>query len=124
MTLQAVGQERRRAVAGRAWPRWLTAEHPFPWLLPMAALLLSCGIYPLLYSVWLSFQDRSRITRQYEFAGLKQWQAAFADERHVAFAGRDLHLHRHRVGAAAGAWHGPGAAARQRPSRLRVKGAR
>jgi multiple sugar transport system permease protein len=44
-------------------------------------MLLSCGIYPLLYSVWLSFQDRSRITRQYEFAGLKQWQAAFADER-------------------------------------------
>ena len=62
-------------------PRWLTAEHPFPWLLPMFAMLLSCGIYPLLYSVWLSFQERSRVTRQYEFVGLKQWQAAFADER-------------------------------------------
>ncbi len=47
----------------------------------MFAMLLSCGIYPLLYSVWLSFQERSRVTRQYEFVGLKQWQAAFADER-------------------------------------------
>jgi multiple sugar transport system permease protein len=81
MTLQAEGRNVAGPLPARAWPRWLTAEHPLPWLLPMAAMLLSCGIYPLLYSVWLSFQDRSRITRQYEFAGLKQWQAAFADER-------------------------------------------
>src|SRR3954466_10167233 len=81
MTLQAAGRNAAGSLAGRPWPRWLTAEHPLPWLLPMAAMLLSCGIYPLLYSVWLSFQERSRITRQYEFAGLKQWQAAFADDR-------------------------------------------
>lgn len=62
-------------------PRWLTAEHPLPWLLPMFAMLLSCGIYPLLYSVWLSFQERSRVTRQYEFVGFKQWQTALTDER-------------------------------------------
>ena len=62
-------------------PRWLTAEHPLPWLLPMTVLILACGIYPLLYSVWLSFQERSRVTRKFEFVGLKQWQAAFADER-------------------------------------------
>lgn len=67
---------------GRSWlPRWLTAEHPFPWVAPMLAMLLAFGIYPLLYSLWLSFQERNRLTRQYEFVGLKQWQAAFADER-------------------------------------------
>jgi len=67
---------------GAAWlPRWLTAEHPLPWLLPMTAMLLAFGVYPLLYSVWLSLQERSRVTRRFEFVGLKQWHAAFADER-------------------------------------------
>ncbi|MGD9509529.1 MAG: sugar ABC transporter permease, partial [Geminicoccaceae bacterium] len=49
--------------AGFRLPRWLTAEHPFPWLLPTTALILACGIYPLFYSVWLSFQERSRVTQ-------------------------------------------------------------
>lgn len=67
---------------GAGWlPRWLTSEHPLPWLLPMTAMLLAFGIYPLLYSVWLSLQQRNRLTRQYEFVGLQQWQAALADER-------------------------------------------
>ncbi|MEK0084106.1 carbohydrate ABC transporter permease [Benzoatithermus flavus] len=69
-------------IQGRGWlPRWLTADHPLPWLLPMVAMLTAFGVYPLLYSVWLSLQERSRITRQYEFVGLKQWAAAFADDR-------------------------------------------
>jgi multiple sugar transport system permease protein len=80
-TLDASGE----GVVGRSgagWlPRWLTADHPLPWLLPMTAMLLAFGVYPLLYSLWLSFQERNRLTRQYEFAGLKQWAAAFADER-------------------------------------------
>ncbi len=62
-------------------PRWLTAEHPLPWLAPMVAMLLAFGVYPLLYSVWLSLQQRDRLTRSYEFVGLQQWRAAFADER-------------------------------------------
>ena len=67
---------------GSRWlPRWLTVEHPLPWLAPMTAMLLAFGLYPLFYSVWLSLQERNRLTRQYEFVGLKQWQAAFADER-------------------------------------------
>ena len=81
MTLPASGGNAAGRPAGRAWPHWLTAEHPLPWLLPMTALILACGIYPLLYSLWLSFQERSRVTRQFEFVGLKQWQAAFADDR-------------------------------------------
>ena len=41
----------------RSWlalPRFLTFEHPFPWLLPSTALLLVFGVYPLLYAIWLS----------------------------------------------------------------------
>ena len=101
-------------------PRWLTAEHPLPWLLPMFAMLLSCGIYPLLYSVWLSFQERSRVTRQYEFVGLKQWQAAFTDERMWHALGVTCTYTAGGPGAAAGAGHGAGAAAGQRPARLRL----
>ena len=43
MTLQAAGRNAAGPLAARAWPRWLTAEHPLPWLLPMAAL----SIYPI-----------------------------------------------------------------------------
>ena len=51
-------------------------------------MLLAFGIYPLLYSVWLSFQERSRVTRQYEFVGLKQWQRGLHRRADVARAGR------------------------------------
>ena len=65
-----------------AWlPRWLTAESVFPWLLPSVLLLVVFGVYPLLYSLWLTFQARSRVTRQFEFVGLKQWAQALGDER-------------------------------------------
>jgi multiple sugar transport system permease protein len=62
-------------------PRWISAEHPFPWLLPMTAMLLVFGIYPLLYAIWLSLHQRNRIKRVDEFAGLKNWIQAFNDDR-------------------------------------------
>ncbi|MFO1036646.1 MAG: sugar ABC transporter permease [Geminicoccaceae bacterium] len=62
-------------------PRWLTTDHPFPWLAPLTAMLLAFGIYPLLYAFWLSTQERNRVTRQYDFVGLKQWATALNDER-------------------------------------------
>jgi multiple sugar transport system permease protein len=72
----------RAGLARRAWlPRWLTADHPLPWLLPMTAMLLALGVYPLLYSVWLSFHEWNRLARRFEFVGGKQWAIAFADER-------------------------------------------
>lgn len=80
--------ERSRAVGasrtpkrGFVMPRFLTSEHPFPWLLPITAMLLVFGIYPLLYSIWLSMQTRNRVTRQYVFSGADQWIKAFGDER-------------------------------------------
>jgi multiple sugar transport system permease protein len=69
-------------VARRSWlPRWLTAESALGWLMPVVALLLVFGVYPLLYSIWLTLQERSRVTRQFEFVGLKQWALALSDPR-------------------------------------------
>jgi multiple sugar transport system permease protein len=71
------------AASDRRWrmPRWLSAEHPFPWLAPMTAMLIIFGIYPLLYALWLSLHQRNRIKRVDEFAGLKNWIQAVTDER-------------------------------------------
>ncbi len=69
-------------VARRSWlPRWLTAESALGWLMPVVVLLLVFGVYPLLYSIWLTLQERSRVTRQFEFVGLKQWALALGDPR-------------------------------------------
>ena len=62
-------------------PRWLSSEHPFPWLAPLTGMLLVFGIYPLLYAIWLSLHQRNRIKRVDEFTGLKNWVEAFGDDR-------------------------------------------
>lgn len=62
-------------------PRWLSSEHPFPWLAPLTAMLLIFGIYPLLYALWLSLHQRNRIKRIDEFVGLKNWMQALGDDR-------------------------------------------
>jgi len=71
----------RRSRLGPWLPRFLTADHPFPWLVPLLAMLIAFGIYPLLYSLWLSLHERNRFTRQNVFVGFEQWLDAFADER-------------------------------------------
>nr|WP_183364933.1 sugar ABC transporter permease [Gellertiella hungarica] len=62
-------------------PRWLTSEHPFPWLAPLAAMLAVFGLYPLIYAFVLSFQQRNRIKRVDEFVGLKNWIQLVNDDR-------------------------------------------
>jgi multiple sugar transport system permease protein len=62
-------------------PRWLTGDHPLPWLAPAFAMIIAFGIYPLAYSVWLSLHQRNRFTRQDEFSGLANWIEAFNDPR-------------------------------------------
>ena len=62
-------------------PRFLTADHPLPWLTPLIAMLLAFGIYPLCYSVWLSLHEYSRYTRRYTFVGGKEWVGAWNDGR-------------------------------------------
>jgi multiple sugar transport system permease protein len=69
-------------VPGRAWlPRWLTSEHPLPWLLPATALMVVFGIYPALYAIWLSLHKRNPVLRKDIFNPSANWLKAFADER-------------------------------------------
>ena len=73
-----------------ALPRWLTSEHPIPWLFPIMAMFLAFGIYPLAYSLWLSLHKQNFFTRSMDFTGLLQWQAAFADPRMWSALGTTL----------------------------------
>src|SRR5262249_28444757 len=64
-----------------ALPRFLTSEHPLPWLFPATALLIVFGIYPLLYAIGLSLFRRHPATRVYLFDPSWNWTKVFADER-------------------------------------------
>ena len=62
-------------------PRWLTSEHPLPWLFPVTSLLIVFGLYPVLYSLWLSFFKRNPATRKETFVPSWNWEKLIADER-------------------------------------------
>jgi multiple sugar transport system permease protein len=79
-----------RASRGFALPRFLTSEHPFPWLFPITAMLLIFGIYPLLYAIWLSLYRRNPITRLNVFSPGWNWTKIFADERVWGAVGHTL----------------------------------
>ena len=64
-----------------ALPRFMSAEHPFPWLFPAGALMVVLGIYPLLYAIWLSLHKRNPVTRVNVFNPTHNWMKAFGDER-------------------------------------------
>lgn len=67
---------------GRALlPRWLTSEHPLPWLFPVTSLLIVFGLYPVLYSLWLSFYKRNPATRKETFLPSWNWNKLIADDR-------------------------------------------
>lgn len=66
----------------RGWlPRWLTSEHPFPWLFPATALLVVIGLYPILYAAWLTLFRRNPVTRESSFQPSWNWSKVFADDR-------------------------------------------
>jgi len=62
-------------------PQWLTSEHPLPWLFPVTSLLIVFGLYPVLYSLWLSFHKRNPATRKETFLPSWNWEKLLADER-------------------------------------------
>jgi multiple sugar transport system permease protein len=62
-------------------PRWFSSEHPFPWLFPATAMLVVFGLYPVLYSLWLSFFKRNPATRIEKFDPLWNWTKVFLDQR-------------------------------------------
>ena len=79
----AATTERGRSTSGGSLrlPRFLTSDHPLPWLLPVTAVLVVFGLYPLGYAVWLSLHQWNRFTRSFTFSGATQWTNAFSDER-------------------------------------------
>jgi len=62
-------------------PRWLTSEHPLPWLFPVTSLLIVFGLYPVLYSLWLSFYKRNPATRKEKFLPSWNWEKLISDDR-------------------------------------------
>jgi multiple sugar transport system permease protein len=70
-----------RPARGFALPRFLTSEHPFPWLAPITAMLLIFGVYPLLYALWLSLHKRNPATRLSVFDPDYNWLKILTDDR-------------------------------------------
>ena len=66
----------------RPWlPRWLTSEHPFPWLFPASALMVVFGIYPLYKAIETSLYKKNAATRKLVFDPDHNWIKVFNDER-------------------------------------------
>jgi multiple sugar transport system permease protein len=62
-------------------PRFLTSEHPLPWLLPAAALMTVFGIYPLVSAIISTLYRKNAATRRLIFDPDYNWVKAFGDER-------------------------------------------
>jgi multiple sugar transport system permease protein len=81
------GQIAMAGIAGeRRTPRrglrhLLSSEHPLPWLLPVTAVLIAFGVYPLLYALWLSLHKRNPVKRLNVFDPDWNWLKMFGDER-------------------------------------------
>ena len=63
------------------WPRWLTSEHPLPWLFPATAALIVFGVYPILYAIWLTLLRRNPATREYTWQPGWNWGKVLVDQR-------------------------------------------
>ena len=63
------------------WPRWLTSEHPLPWLFPATAALIVFGLYPILYAIWLSLFRRNPVTRENVWEPAWNWGKLLGDDR-------------------------------------------
>ena len=57
------------------------SDSPWPWLLPLIALLIVFTIYPLIYNVWLSFHEFVPRKRTLAFVGLDNWVQLWSDTR-------------------------------------------
>ena len=62
-------------------PRFLTAEHPFPWLFPASALMVVFGLYPLYKAFESSLYRRNAATRKLIFQPEFNWMKVFQDDR-------------------------------------------
>lgn len=80
-TRSSVPADLARQPVRRFLARVLVSDHPFPWLFPTTAMILAFGIYPLVYSIWLSLHEWNRFTRSFSFVGGDQWAKALGDPR-------------------------------------------
>lgn len=70
------------SVAKSPWlPRWMTSEHPLPWLLPASALMIVFGIFPLYKAIESSLYKKNAATRKLVFDPDHNWVKVFGDER-------------------------------------------
>ncbi|WP_075289344.1 carbohydrate ABC transporter permease [Pararhizobium arenae] len=67
----AVAQVKRIAIS----------DSPWPWLLPLTALLVVFTIYPLIYNIWLSFHEFVPKSRGLKFVGFSNWIQLWNDTR-------------------------------------------
>lgn len=66
---------------GRPLSRLVSGDSAFPWLAPLAAMLIVFTIYPLVYNVWLSFHEYAPFQRRVVPVGWENWKTLWADER-------------------------------------------
>jgi multiple sugar transport system permease protein len=64
-----------------ALPRFLTAEHPFPWLFPASALMVVFGLFPLYKAIEGSLYRKNAATRKLTFQPEFNWMKVFQDDR-------------------------------------------
>ncbi|PST18663.1 sugar ABC transporter permease [Mesorhizobium plurifarium] len=57
------------------------SDSPWPWLLPLIALLVVFTIYPFIYNVWLSFHEFVPKSRGLKFVGVDNWIQLWNDSR-------------------------------------------
>jgi multiple sugar transport system permease protein len=62
-------------------PRWMTSEHPLPWLFPASALMVVFGLYPLYKAVETSLYKKNAATRKLIFDPDFNWTKVMFDER-------------------------------------------
>lgn len=60
---------------------WLSSEHPLPWLMPAAALMIVFGIFPLYKAIESSLYRKNAATRKLLFDPDYNWVKALSDER-------------------------------------------
>lgn len=57
------------------------SDSPWPWLLPLVALLVVFTVYPLIYNIWLSFHEFVPKQRVLKYVGMANWIQLVNDGR-------------------------------------------
>lgn len=68
-------------VTSKKLSRFISSDHPLPWLAPLLAMLVTFTIYPLIYNIWLSFHEYAPFKRRLVYVGWDNWQTLLGDER-------------------------------------------